>query len=32
MSGGRQYIALTVGGERVPELIAPALPAADPQR
>ena len=26
MSGGRQYIALTVGGARVPELIALALP------
>ncbi len=31
MSGGRQYIALTVGGGRVPELIALALPA-DPER
>ena len=26
MSGGRQYIALTVGGARVPQLIALALP------
>ena len=31
MSGGRQYIALTVGGGRVPELIALALPAGDPE-
>ena len=32
LSGGRQYIALTVGGGRVPELIALALPAADADR
>ena len=31
LSGGRQYIALTVGGGRVPELIALALPASDPE-
>ena len=31
LSGGRQYIALTVGGGRVPELIALALPATDPE-
>jgi len=31
LSGGRQYIALTVGGGRVPELIALALPAGDPE-
>ena len=29
---GRQYIALTVGGARVPELVALALPAAAPAR
>ena len=32
LSGGRQYIALTVGGGRVPELIALALPAGDSER
>ena len=32
LSGGRQYIALTVGGGRVPELIALALPAAHARR
>ena len=32
LSGGRQYIALTVGGGRVPELIALALPSTDPDR
>ena len=32
LSGGRQYIALTVGGGRVPELIALALPETAVQR
>ncbi len=32
LSGGRQYIALTVGGGRVPELIALALPGGDADR
>ncbi len=32
LSGGRQYIALTVGGGRVPELIALALPQTAGER
>ena len=30
LADGRQDIALTVGGARVPELIALALPASEP--